>query len=87
MDRKSVVEAYVYGPVCYQFIPGFDATYSLNENSYGCLFLNAQAPTDRTGSLTVLVMIHGGGYAIRDDRVGYAPIMNANNNSFIVVSI
>lgn len=52
-----------------------------------CLFLNVQAPANATGPLPVLVWIHGGGYGAGNGRQDFAAIINANNDSFVGVSI
>lgn len=49
--------------------------------------MNVQVPANASGPLPVLVWIHGGGYGAGNGRLDFAPIINANNDSFIGVSI
>ena len=54
--------------------------------SEDCLFLNVYAP-QKGSELPVLVHIHGGGYGVGDGREDLSKLINANNNTFIGVSI
>jgi len=54
--------------------------------SEDCLFLNVYAP-QKASELPVLVHIHGGGYGVGDGREDLSKLINANNNTFIGVSI
>jgi carboxylesterase type B len=51
-----------------------------------CVFLNVYAPANASG-LPVLVWIHGGGYGAGNGQQDLAAIIDANNNSFVGVSI
>jgi carboxylesterase type B len=44
-------------------------------------------PIPSTKSLPVLVWIHGGGYGLGDGTQDMTEIINANDKSFVVVSI
>jgi carboxylesterase type B len=54
--------------------------------SEDCLFLNVYAPSNAT-DLPALVWIHGGGYGAGNGQENLSAIINANNNSFVGVSI
>lgn len=54
--------------------------------SEDCLFLNVQSPPGAK-DLPVLVWIHGGGYGAGNGRQDLSAIINANNKSFVGVSI
>lgn len=51
-----------------------------------CLFLNVYAPPD-ADNLPVLVWIHGGGYGIGNGQEDLTAIINANDKSFVGVTI
>lgn len=56
--------------------------------SEDCLFLNVYAPNYEPGkNLPVLVWIHGGGYGAGNGQQDMSEIINANDNSFVAVSI
>ena len=52
-----------------------------------CLFMNVYAPANASGPLPVLVWIHGGGYGQGNGRLDFGPIINANKNGFVGVSL
>ncbi len=53
-----------------------------------CLNLNVYAPTTAPAAgLPVLVYIHGGGYGGGNGQQDMTPIITANGNSFIAVTI
>lgn len=54
--------------------------------SEDCLFLNVYAPINAS-SLPVLFYIHGGGYGVGDGRQDLTKLINANDNTFVAVSI
>lgn len=87
-DRATVISANQHGPICPQnqntgltFVP-LNSTGS----SEDCLFLNVYAPANASG-LPVLVWIHGGGYGRGNGRQDLSALINANNDSFVGVSI
>lgn len=87
-DRDVVFQAKQHGPICPQnqntgltFVP-LNSTGS----SEDCLFLNVYAPANASG-LPVLVWIHGGGYGRGNGRQDLSALINANNDSFVGVSI
>jgi carboxylesterase type B len=56
------------------------------EMSEDCLFLNVQSPADAL-NLPVLVWIHGGGYGAGSGQNDFTELLQANGNSFVVVSV
>lgn len=87
INRSEVIQANSYGSQCPQSLES--AEPSANNGTYAsedCLFLNIYAPPDAQ-NLPVLVWIHGGGYGAGNGRQDLTAIINANNQSFIGVSI
>lgn len=87
-NRSGVILADTYSTQCPQAsnsdgIP-FEEGITGNED---CLFLNVDAPAQPERLLPVLVWIHGGGYGQLDGRQDLTTIINANNNSFVGISI
>ncbi|KAK5054402.1 hypothetical protein LTR84_001292 [Exophiala bonariae] len=87
-ERGTVISANQHGPICPQnqntgltFVP-LNSTGS----SEDCLFLNVYAPANAS-DLPVLVWIHGGGYGRGNGRQDLSALINANNDSFVGVSI
>lgn len=56
------------------------------EMSEDCLFLNVQSPAEAV-NLPVLVWIHGGGYGAGSGQNDFTELLQANGNSFVVVSV
>jgi carboxylesterase type B len=68
---------------------GTRITFSATSQLYStedCVFLNVYAPANASG-LPVLVWIHGGGYGVGNGLQDLSAIIDANNNSFVGVSI
>ncbi|KAI1609657.1 carboxylesterase type B [Exophiala viscosa] len=87
-NNGSVIQANQFGPICPQ---GQDTTntlvpYNGTGASEDCLFLNVYAPANASG-LPVLFYIHGGGYGRGNGQQDLSAIINANNDSFVGVSI
>jgi carboxylesterase type B len=86
-NRASVIDANAFGAACPHSLRSGQHGRVLPEPiSEDCLFLNVYAPKDASG-LPVLVHIHGGGYGVGDGRQDLSKLINANDNSFIAVSI
>ncbi|KAI1339831.1 inactive carboxylesterase 4 [Xylariaceae sp. FL0016] len=81
----TVTDATNYGSECPQSYPG-DSVFVFAPQSEDCLFLNIWSPKNAT-NLPVLVWIHGGGYGFGNGQQDMSTLINANNNSFIGVSI
>ncbi|KAJ4988308.1 carboxylesterase 2 [Stagonosporopsis vannaccii] len=87
VNRTSVVPATNISAACPHSLRsglGFRALPSHMDED--CLFLNVYAPQNAS-DLPVLVWIHGGGYGVGDGREDMSKLINANDNSFIGVSI
>jgi len=90
-NRSSVLPANVFPAQCPQNPPavGTEITPSAAATLFStedCLFLNVYAPVNAS-NLPVLVWIHGGGYGLGNGQQDLTAIINANNNSFVGVSI
>jgi len=90
-NRSSVIPATAFQAQCPQNPPavGTEITPSAAAALFStedCLFLNVYAPANAS-NLPVLVWIHGGGYGAGNGQQNLTAIINANNNSFVGVSI
>ncbi|KAF2029859.1 carboxylesterase type B, partial [Setomelanomma holmii] len=86
-NAEGVTEADKFGPACpHSLRSGQDGRAFPSPISEDCLFLNVYAPQNASG-LPVLFMIHGGGYGVGDGREDLSNLINANDNTFIGVSI
>ncbi|KAN0117317.1 acetylcholinesterase precursor [Hyaloscypha variabilis] len=90
-NRSSVLAANAFPAQCPQspLATGTEITPTVAASLYStedCLFLNVYAPANAS-NLPVLVWIHGGGYGEGNGQQDLTAIINANNNSFIGVSI
>ncbi|KAH6629131.1 carboxylesterase type B [Boeremia exigua] len=87
VNRTSTVPATSFGAACPQSLrSGLRFRVTPSPIDEDCLFLNVYAPTNAS-DLPVLVWIHGGGYGVGDGREDMSKLINANNNSFVGVSI
>ena len=87
-NRSSVLSGAKYGAICPQSPSGSGKPIN-NTNDFStedCLFLNVWTP-DNAKDLPVLVWIHGGGYGQGSGQQDLTSIINANNNSFVGVTI
>ncbi|KAF1956825.1 alpha/beta-hydrolase [Byssothecium circinans] len=83
--NRTVVQATDFGPFCPQNQPSIpNAPFIPGDED--CLFLNVYAPQNASG-LPVLVWIHGGGYGFGDGTQDMSTIINANDGSFVAVTI
>jgi len=86
-NRSDVIQADAYGPQCPQSPVSVGGIANPGtESSEDCLFLNVYAPKNAK-NLPVLVWIHGGGYGLGNGQQDMTAIINANNKSFVAVSI
>jgi carboxylesterase type B len=90
-NRSSVLSAIDYQAQFPQSPPAFGSliTPAKTEqllSTEDCLFLNVWAPANAS-NLPVLVWIHGAGYDAGNGQQDLTEIINANNNSFVGVSI
>jgi carboxylesterase type B len=90
-NRSSVLQANAFQAQCPQSPPAFgtQVTPTVAATLYStedCLFLNVYSPANAS-NLPVLVWIHGGGYGVGNGQQDLTAIINANNNSFVGVSI
>ncbi|KAI1768600.1 carboxylesterase family protein [Hypoxylon sp. FL1150] len=82
-NRSQVITAVNYSPQC----PQVDVLIDVLSGDEDCLFLNVEAPANRTG-LPVMVWIHGGGYgAGNNSQFPLSELIKANGNSFMAVEI
>ncbi len=81
------MQATAFGPKCPQSPPSVPtAKFSLGDED--CLFLNVYAPAATRGkTLPVMIWIHPGGYGLNDGTQDMTELINANNNTFVVVAI
>ncbi|KAK1625196.1 Alpha/Beta hydrolase protein [Colletotrichum phormii] len=82
----GVTAATDYGPICPQNYPAVPGLPFIPGDE-DCLFLNVYAPANATGTLPVLVYIHGGGYGYGDGRIDMSEIIGANGGGFVAVVI
>ncbi|RYN56074.1 hypothetical protein AA0117_g13280 [Alternaria alternata] len=88
VSRSGTVNATEFAAECAQALPRPLNLVSSSSKSEDCLFLNVYAPkVEQTAKLPVLVWIHGGGYGSGNGQQDMSEIVNANDNSFIAVSI
>lgn len=88
MSRHIVVNATSFGAPCPQVLYAPTPITELGTSLEDCLSLNVYAPTVEPGrQLPVLVWIHGGGYGAGNGQQDLSEIINANDQSFIAVSI
>lgn len=86
-NNDPILDANAFGAACpHSLRAGQVGRVLPSPISEDCLFLNVYAPTNASG-LPVLVHIHGGGYGVGDGRQDLTDLINANNNTFIGVSI
>ncbi|EXJ66348.1 carboxylesterase 2 [Cladophialophora psammophila CBS 110553] len=88
-NRDAVIQANHFGPICPQNQDTTNTLVPLNStgSSEDCLFLNVYAPPNAASPLPVLFYIHGGGYGRGNGQQDLSAIINANNNSFVGVTI
>lgn len=88
MNRSDTIQANTFGSQCPQSLDSAEpnATNPGVLASEDCLFLNIYAP-ENAENLPVLVWIHGGGYGAGNGQQDLSAIINANNQSFVGVSI
>ncbi|KAF2184008.1 alpha/beta-hydrolase [Zopfia rhizophila CBS 207.26] len=83
--NRTVVQATDFGPFCPQNYPSIpNAPFIPGDED--CLFLNVYAPSNAS-NLPVLVWIHGGGYGFGDGTQDMSTIINANDGSFVAVTV
>ena len=90
-NRSSVLPANAFQAQCPQspLALGTEITPIAAASLYStedCLFLNVYAPANAS-KLPVLVWVHGGGYGEGNGQQDLTAIINANNNTFVGVSI
>ncbi|KAH9885661.1 carboxylesterase family protein [Xylariomycetidae sp. FL2044] len=86
-NRSQVIQATEFGPTCPQSGNGPNPpAVPAPTGDEDCLFLSVYAPADRT-NLPVFVWIHGGGYGAGDGTFDFTPLMIANGNTFVTVTI
>jgi carboxylesterase type B len=88
LNRSSPIQANKFGPQCPQspLASGTPVNVTADLSNEDCLYLNVYSPVNAS-NLPVLVWIHGGGYGAGNGQENLSPIILANNNSFVGVSI
>ena len=86
VDRSRTLRADTLPQKCPQSPPAHIASgFNLTGNE-DCLFLSVYSPQNAT-NLPVFVYIHGGGYGAGQGNTDMSPIINANNDNFVAVTI
>ncbi|KAI4863858.1 carboxylesterase [Hypoxylon rubiginosum] len=86
-NQSHVITAVNYPPQCPQLDDSPGLPSDPPSGGEDCLFLNVEAPANRT-KLPVMVWIHGGGYGAGNNSLfPFSEQIKTNGNSFIAVAI